>query len=255
MKKLFVILFLFTFCMLPVFTQAAQRTTRDLVFEDEEAPAKTDDVKAGGEAKQGVVGGNTQTIAVKTTMLLSRDGQTSTVSPNHEFKSGDRVKLVYTPSIDGFVYWMTKGTSGDIKLIFPSERTGMDNKVERNREYTIPIKGTLKFDDKAGKEELLCVLSPTALPDLDSAVAAVSKSPTAKEECKDDAASGNKRTTRDLVFDDDEAKSKDCVKKEGNKRTTRDLVFDDDDAGDVNTQKQTGPKGEPMVAHYVLEHK
>ncbi|MDR2054411.1 MAG: DUF4384 domain-containing protein [Desulfovibrio sp.] len=255
MKKLFVISLLFILCAAPGFIQAAQRTTRDLVFEDDETAAtKTDAGQAAKTADQGGVGGATQTIAVKTTMLLTRDGQTSTVLPNHEFKSGDRVKLVYTPSIDGFVYWMTKGTSGEYKMIFPSEKTGMDNKVERNKEYTIPTKGAFKFDDKTGKEELLCVLSPSALPDLDSAVAAVAKSPAAKEECKEENASA-KRTTRDLVFDDDEAKSKDCVKKEGNKRTTRDLVFDDDDAGDVNTQKQTGPKGEPLVAHYVLEHK
>ena len=39
------------------------------------------------------------------------------------------------------------------------------------------------------------------------------------------------------------------------KRTTRDLVFDDEDEGDVNTKQQVAPKGEPFVAHYVLTHK
>jgi hypothetical protein len=255
MKKSFVVLFLFTLCVSSGFAQAAQRTTRDLVFDDDDAAVTQPD--AGQSAKtagQEGVGGATQTIAVKTTMLLTRDGQTSTVLPSHEFKSGDRVKLVYTPNIDGFVYWMTKGTSGEHKMIFPSEKTGMDNKVERNKEYTIPTKGAFRFDDKTGKEELLCVLSPSALPDMNSAVAAVTKSPAAKEECEEDA-TASKRTTRDLVFDEDEDKSKGCAKKEGSKRTTRDLVFDDDDAGDINTQKQTAPKGEPMVAHYVLEHK
>lgn len=240
----------------PVF---AARTTRDLVFEDDDASASSE--KKDGAAAGDAAGG-TQTIAVKTTMLLMRAGATSTVLPSHDFKSGDRVKLVYTPSIDGYVYWMSKGSSGDYALIFPSEKAGMDNKVERNKEYTVPVKGAFKFDDKPGNEELLCILSPQAMADMEQAVAAVAKQTNevlvaAKEECKED--SGSKRTTRDLVFDDDDSaakKNENCVKKTAaSKRTTRDLVFDDDDSGDVNMQKQTTTAGKPLVAHYVLIHK
>ena len=79
----------------------AARTTRDLVFDDEE-PAQTQAMESSGK----------QTTALKTTMLLKRDGATSTVLPTHEFKSGDSVKLVFTPNIDGYVYWLAKGSSG-----------------------------------------------------------------------------------------------------------------------------------------------
>ena len=53
----------------------AARTTRDLVFDDEE-PAQTQAMESSGK----------QTTALKTTMLLKRDGTTSTVLPSHEFK-------------------------------------------------------------------------------------------------------------------------------------------------------------------------
>ena len=86
----------------------AARTTRDLVFDDEE-PAQTQAMESSGK----------QTTALKTTMLLKRDGTTSTVLPSHEFKSGDSVKLVFTPNIDGYVYWLAKGSSGNYPYFFP----------------------------------------------------------------------------------------------------------------------------------------
>ena len=126
---------------------------RDLVFDDEE-PAQTQAMESSGK----------QTTALKTTMLLKRDGTTSTVLPSHEFKSGDSVKLVFTPNIDGYVYWLAKGSSGNYSVLFPS-KANMDNAVQRNQEYTIPPKGTFRFDDTPGNEELLCILSAEKLPD------------------------------------------------------------------------------------------
>ena len=137
----------------------AARTTRDLVFDDEE-PAQTQTMESSGK----------QTTALKTTMLLKRDGATSTVLPTHEFKSGDSVKLVFTPNIDGYVYWLAKGSSGSYSVLFPS-KVNTDNAVQRNQEYTIPPKGTFRFDDTPGDEELLCILSAEKLPDMDKAIA------------------------------------------------------------------------------------
>ena len=93
--------------------------TRDLVF-DEEEPAQQSDTEK-------------QTLAIKTTVLLLRDGKTTQVAPSEVFKSGDKVKLVFTPNTDGYVYWLAKGTSGNYTLLFPSAKTGMDNAVKRNR--------------------------------------------------------------------------------------------------------------------------
>lgn len=201
----------------------AARTTRDLVFDDEE-PAQTQAMESSGK----------QTTALKTTMLLKRDGTTSTVLPSHEFKSGDSVKLVFTPNIDGYVYWLAKGSSGNYSVLFPS-KANMDNAVQRNQEYTIPPKGTFRFDDTPGNEELLCILSAEKLP-------AHGAKPLLK------------RTQHRLMHKVVRQLAK-LEEKNTPKRTTRDLVFDDEDEGDVNTKQQVAPKGEPFVAHYVLTHK
>ena len=211
------------FCLWAVSAIAAGRTTRDLVFEDEPTPA-TADASATNAADAG-----TQKIGVKTTVILTRDGQTSTVTPSHTFKSGDSIKIVFTPSIDGYAYWMSKGTSGKYSILFPSAKAGVDNRVERNQEYTIPVKGAFKFDDTPGKEELMCILSETRLADLEKALS------------MDSAEDKNTQVAS-------------IEKENADKRQTRDLVFEDEDTADVNTKQQSAPKGEPFVANYELNH-
>lgn len=190
------------------------RTTRDLVFEDDEEQAQSEQ-------------GGSETIAIKTTVALERDGQKLTVAPSHEFKSGDKVKMVFTPNADGYVYWLAKGTSGKYTMLFPSNKAGSDNQVKRNQEYTVPVKGSFRFDDTPGNEELLCILSTERLPDLDKA---------AEEQFKNAAEVAQLETNHEK------------------KRTTRDLVFEDEDEDDVNTKTQKAAPGEPFVAGFTLRH-
>ncbi len=233
MKK---ILFASLVCMLSVFLlcdsqsfaadssvkDEFKRTTRDLVFDDEddaEAVKKTDD--------------KSQTLALKSTIVLIRDGKRSTVVPSHEFKSGDKVKLVFTPNVDGYVYWLSKGSSGAYTVLFPSEQAGVDNVVKRNQEYTVPVKGTFKFSGKPGKEQLLCVLATEKVENLEKIIAA-------------------KASLKGIT---DELQASATSAEDGEKRTSRDLVFDDEDEGDVNTKSQTAVKGKPMITRFDLTHK
>lgn len=203
------------FAVAAVFSTSAMSATRDLVFDDDEdAAAAADDSK--------------QTIAVKTTVQLTRDGQTSNVAPSAEFKSGDKVKLVFTPNVDGYVYWMAKGSSGQYALLYPSAKAGMDNAVSRNQEYTVPAKGAFKFDDQPGDENLLCILSTDKIPELEQAA-------------------GNMTAAAPEI---------DQIEKTNQqKRQTRDLVFDDEEDEEINTTSQVANKGEPFVAQYTLSHK
>lgn len=197
----------------------AARTTRDLVFEDDETPAVASD--AGQNVEK-------QKIGVKTTVLLTRDGETTSVAPSHEFKSGDKVKLAFTPSTDGYVYWLAKGTSGNYTMLYPSPQAGADNSVKRNVEYTVPAKGAFKFDDTPGNEELLCILSTNRLEDLDKA-----------------AAEQFKKAGKEVA---------ELENKNAKKRTTRDLVFEEDEEENVSTKTQEAEAGEPFVAGYTLKH-
>lgn len=220
MKKIYSVMLLAAMLLCSM-DAAAERTTRDLVFDDSEGSAAAPS-------------SDTQTLAVKTTIALVRDGQNSTVTPTHEFKSGDSIKVVFTPNVDGYVYWLAKGSSGKHSVLFPSPKSGMDNAVKRNQEYTVPPKGSFKFDAQAGSEELLCILAPEKLADLEKLVA--------------EAAAGNvSDATNKAVATLDQSNTE--------KRTTRDLVFDDEDDKDVNTKSQQAAKGTPFVAHYVLTHK
>lgn len=199
----------------------AARTTRDLVFED-----ATPEIKPNESPKEDVSG--RQSLAIKTTVILEREGKQQTVAPSHQFKSGDKVKLVFTPSTNGYVYWMSKGSTGNYSLLYPTSQTGMDNSVIKNVEYTIPAKGSFKFDANTGHEELLCILSTERIADLDSAVA---------EQLKNSS-----------------AKIAQLEEQSASKRKSRDLVFEEEEKGDVSTKKQEASTAEPMVVHYKLSH-
>jgi hypothetical protein len=185
---------------------SAGRTTRDLVFEEEDEAAKPE----AGADKQAVV-------SVKTLVKLKRDGKEELVSPNYQFKSGDKLKLVYTTNIDCYVYWLSEGSSGDVYVLFPNpndERIGGDNWVKKNSEHAIPVfdKGwfTIKHKSAGQKEseKILLIMAPEKVPELEEAakVAGIKggKMPTeALDNLKKDQ--DTKRKSRDLVFEEEES--------------------------------------------------
>ena len=207
---------------------ASARKTRDLVFEEEDA-------KVAEEKAKDTKIENPSVISVRTTLELTRDGQVSTVLPTHEFKSGDRVKLRYTTNADGYVYWLAKMSSGNYAVLFPTLQAGMDNLIKKNAEHTVPVKGTFRFDDKPGTENLLMVFAPNKVPELEKAVA---------------EASGQKGNV-----DQNATQVASVEEKNTSKRKTRDLVFEEEDDAAVNTKSQVAPQGEPFVASYELIHK
>lgn len=115
------------------------RKTRDLVFDDEE------------ETEHPVVAGSTadttkgETISVKATIELTRDGKLSTVLPTESFKSGDKVRLLFSTNRDGNVYWVAKGTSGQYQVLFPSPKAGMNNTVVKKQQLYGSGKGCVAF--------------------------------------------------------------------------------------------------------------
>ena len=206
---------------------ASSRKTRDLVFDDDEESGARPTVS--GTSADTVKG---ETIAVKATVELTRDGATSTVLPTEDFKSGDKVRLLFSASKDGNVYWVAKGTSGQYQVLFPTAKAGMDNVIAKNKEYTVPVTGSWRFDDKKGTETVVCILSPKPVADLDKAV-----------QLSND---GKKEDASTIIAG--------IVTGHENKRTTRDLVFEEEDENDVNTKTQVTASEEPFVATYELNH-
>lgn len=203
----------------------SKRKTRDLVFDDEDEAAPT----VSGSTSDKVQG---ETIAMKATVEMTRDGKTTTVLPTETFQSGDKVRLIFSTNRDGYIYWLAKGTSGQYQVLFPTQKAGMDNTVVKNKEYTVPTRGAWRFDDQKGTENLVCVLSPKPIANLDRAVTL--------------AAEGKRDEASSIVSS--------IVNKHETKRTTRDLVFEEEDDEDVNTKSQKAEGDEPFVATYELMH-
>lgn len=200
---------------------------RDLVFEDQPA----EESQPTGEPSV--------TTGVKITLELERDGKTSRVLPTHTFRTGDRVKLIYTTNIDCYVYWMAEGTSGEYYMLFPNPKVGMDNWVKKNTAYTIPAKdgATFKFKEPKGVEKILLIMSPQKMPDL--------------EEAAEEAAVKGGRVS-------DNSNNVAAVKKKHDDQVqTRDLVFEDqsDQNTGVVTKTQVSPDiTQPFVINLELVH-
>lgn len=202
----------------------AARLTRDLVFEEDSVQVAEEKVPEIKDA---------QVVAVRATIELKRDGQVSTVVPSHKFKSGDRVKIIYTSSIDGYAYWLARGSSGKTAILFPSGQAGSDNKIERNREYVIPVKGSFRFDDTVGKEELLCIISADRIEELDDLISGSSQG---------------------VISAENSAPVKQIEEDNTSRRQTRDLIFEEEENEEVVTKKQIAPRSEPFVTYFVLTH-
>jgi hypothetical protein len=206
-----------------------KRTTRDLVFDDE------DEEEASPPAVEGTTSANVaggEKTAVKATVELTRDGATTTVLPTEPFRTGDKVRLLFSANRNGYVYWVTKGTSGQYQVLFPTAKAGQDNAIDKNVEYTVPSKGSWRFDDNQGTETLVCLISPDRIADLDFAI--------------EKADAGDKSVSSAIVAG--------LVDGHEEKRTTRDLVFEEEDEGDVNTKTQITKSDDVFVATYELEH-
>jgi hypothetical protein len=217
-----------------VCAQEAQNTTgtRDLVFEDEELENTAEKEETIETPK--VQGG--QSISITTSLELTRDGKTEIVAPNSTFQSGDRVKLVYTPGMDGYIYWMSRMTSGKFTVLFPTAKTGMDNLVKKGGKYTMPVKGAFRFDETTGTEILICMISPESIAVLDAAIAAADK-----------AGQQVDLTRLDQVINT-------LGEQNLNKRETRDLVFEEEEDETSVTKTQTVKPGDAFVATFELVH-
>ena len=110
-------------------------------------------------------------------LLRNPSGQPVEVDPDTAFRTGERIRLVFEPNIDGYLYVIQEGSSGRWSMLYPHPRMqGGRNDVARFREVEIPPAGWFRFDETPGVERILVYLSrekATALPGADGAVVRV----------------------------------------------------------------------------------
>lgn len=92
---------------------------------------------------------------------ISDDGQFSTVEPGSVFHSRDHIQLVAEVNSPGYLYVISRGSSGKWSLIFPQQAdTSAESYVAPGQKYFIPGgKGRITFADPAGEEKLFVYLS------------------------------------------------------------------------------------------------
>lgn len=148
--------------------------------------------------------------------VLKRDasGVYREVDPDTTFRTGDSIRLEVESNINGYLYVVTQGTSGQWQLLFPRpEVAGGSNRVQPHVKVNVPgDKGAWKFDEHAGTEKLFVVLARQPEPDLDKLIYAISgtgggngarEALLAQATIRDDVVSHlrDQMLARDLVFE------------------------------------------------------
>jgi len=96
------------------------------------------------------------------------DGQNSIVQEDTIFHSGDRIWVKFATNLDGYAYIINKGSSGKVSLLFPGP-AGAENGVKANEEVIVPSIGyPFVLDNQTGSEQVVVVISPNRVPELET---------------------------------------------------------------------------------------
>ncbi len=87
------------------------------------------------------------------------------MDPAHVFATGELVRFRLQANFPGYLYVLNHSTSGRDVLLFPKEETGLDNRIDKDREYIMPMteSGWFKMELPAGHEVTYWVVSPLKL--------------------------------------------------------------------------------------------
>jgi Domain of unknown function (DUF4384) len=105
--------------------------------------------------------------------LVQVNGDSETeVNPKSVFHSGDMVRVKVEGNRDGYLYVISRGSSGNWKPLFPSpEINGGDNRIVARRGYSLPS-GTqvFTFAGSPGEERLFVIYSTEPVKDVEALI-------------------------------------------------------------------------------------
>lgn len=86
------------------------------------------------------------------------------VNPATVFAAGDRLRFRVSTSFPGYLYVTDRGTSGSYDLLFPKSDSGIDNRIDASKDYTVPARqGWFRVAGPEGHDIVYWVLSPIEL--------------------------------------------------------------------------------------------
>lgn len=105
--------------------------------------------------------------AVQVVILKVNETQMVPVDPSQVFKEKDEIKVSFRSNFAGYVYVINVAPSGKKCVFFPNSEEP-NNAVAPGKEYYLPAKHTLVFDDEKGVEVLQVIMSHKRIAYLDS---------------------------------------------------------------------------------------
>ena len=153
---------------------------------------------------------NKQVIQFEISAEVNRGGKVFETLPTEVFRSGDKLRLKFTAGVDGFIYWIAKGSSGQYQLLYPNVKNP-DNRILKGENYTMPYKGFWRFDNNKGQEHLIGIVSVERNLFLDELVGKKLSEREVNGINKLLNLHEQKRHTRDLVFEEENDDSKEII--------------------------------------------
>lgn len=101
--------------------------------------------------------------------LLKREGDGAVeVSPDAVFHAGDRIRLKVEANDAGYLYIVSRGSSGTWKPMFPApEIEDGNNRLPKDREVVMPPGNVFTFVGEPGEEKLFVLFSRAPEPDIE----------------------------------------------------------------------------------------
>jgi hypothetical protein len=87
-----------------------------------------------------------------------------TVDPATIFANGDQVRFRIKSNFAGYLYVMNQGTSAAYTLLFPTDETGRQNRIEPGREYLVPAtSGSFRITGPPGQDIVYWMVTPVEI--------------------------------------------------------------------------------------------
>lgn len=102
-----------------------------------------------------------------TLFLINKSNALERVSPERQFKSGDRLCLLVEANRDGYIYIFTQENNDAPKLLYPSTQVRNGNNfVRAHQTFWLPEEGEIELDERPATEKLTVVFSEKPLSNL-----------------------------------------------------------------------------------------
>lgn len=135
------------------------------------APAAPSDQPDGGRVFTAALTSSTPPAGVPLGLKYAILKGTTEVPVSTVFHAGDRIQLSVETNGQGYLYIVSRGSSGTWKPLFPSpEVEDGNNRVEGFHSYILPPKSRLIFDEQTGSEKVFVVFSREPEPNLEKLI-------------------------------------------------------------------------------------